>query len=173
MNRRNATTAIISYAALAIINVTPATARRRYKLRLGRGLRGGTKNYNSSILTQQEIEDCLTMHAHNEQVTNQVAFSEKVMSDRAAALSNLQNELELRRGTVNSYSQAEVDRFNADIAEFEQQRVAYNEAIQGYNDLVQSANQILSDFNARCANKQYYEDDMRAAEISVGLRYNP
>jgi len=64
--------------------------------------------------------------------------------------------IEQQESTVNRYSQKSVDSFNASVNRFNANGAA--------------ANAQVDMFNTSCANRAYYESDMRAVETALGVK---
>jgi len=63
---------------------------------------------------------------------------------------------------VDVYSQHSIDSFNALIDEHKRLIEAYNARLPPVNARVGALNTVVDRFNARCAERAYYEHDMAA-----------
>lgn len=159
----------VAFAACIWLKSTEAQARG-LKLRFGRSILRGSRNktYTPNVLTQKQLEECLRNEAELGEQFRSEGDSELLIEQQREELQALQQNLELRRATLNRYSDDDVDRYNNDIAHYERLRKGFNERVGDHNQIVERANRYVSNFNLNCAGKQYYEDDMIAAKAVLG-----
>ncbi len=129
-----------AFGALLIGTTTSAEARRRIRFS-GRGLPAGAR-YSGPTLSRSELNSCVRQ--------------ERSINERFASLDRDESELEGAQLRVDSYSQRSVDDFNERVARF--------------NSNGQAANAQVGNFNQLCANRAYYDSDMRAVESELGVR---
>ena len=127
-------------ASFSLAVPTTAKARRRVRLS-GRGLPTGAR-YNEPTLSRSELNSCVRQ--------------ERSINGRFAVLEREEADLKAAELRVDSYSQRSVDDFNQRAARF--------------NSDGEAANTQVSSFNQACANRAYYESDMRAVESELASR---
>lgn len=107
----------------------------------GRGLAPGVR-YAGPTLSQPELRACLQQ--------------ERSINDAVLALDREEQDLASAGARVNEYSQRSVDD--------------YNRRVETFNARAQEANAMVARFNQYCANRAYYESDMRSVESELGIR---
>jgi len=168
MNRR-LFCASLSGAVLALCIADPAVARRKFRFRPGiRGHSSG-KSYGPEVLTQSQLKECLVAQDAIDAVEDDLAGRDGELEKARLDLEARGREIDDARATVDRYSKADVDNFNAMIDSHETARVSFNAGIDARNGLAEDLNQKVDAFNARCGSKSYYEDDMAAARRALGL----
>ena len=138
INRRALLGALLPVAAtIALVVPTSAEARRRVRMS-GRGLPSGAR-HNGPTLSRPELSSCVRQ--------------ERSINDRFATLEREETELKAAELRVDSYSQRSVDDFN--------------ERVNRFNSSGEAVNAKISSFNQSCANRAYYDSDMRAVESEL------
>ena len=138
INRRTLLNMLLPLTATAAF-IVPNTADARRGVRMsGRGLPSGAR-YNGPTLSRPELSSCVRQ--------------EKSINEKFAALEQEEAELKAAELRVNSYSQRSVDEFNQKVSRF--------------NSGSDAANNQVSSFNQSCANRAYYESDMRLVESEM------
>jgi hypothetical protein len=155
-------------SSFALLLASPAYARRFRLPRMG-GIVARTKRYTADTMTQADLERCLVRGQEIDNEELSVSVTEQELTLLQSELDDLGREIDSDRRTLDQYSQAAVDRFNAKIDVYEEQRLAFNNAVERYNRSADAFNSTLTTYNAACANKSYYEDDMQAARAAVGI----
>jgi hypothetical protein len=74
--------------------------------------------------------------------------------------------------TIDQYSKESVDQFNAALEEHQRLRSHYNDGVSKFNSAVAESNRDVAAFNANCAERQYYIDDMRSILRELGIAAN-
>lgn len=131
---------LVTLASLASILPGAAHARRRVRIS-GRGLPAGAR-YNGPTLSRPELAACVRQ--------------ERSINEKFAVLEREEVKLKDAELRVDSYSQRSVDDFNRMVARF--------------NSDGESVNAQVSSFNQACANRAYYDSDMRAVESELGAK---
>lgn len=126
----------------AVLLFPSAVSARRGRVRMsGRGLAAGAKS-SGPTLSRTQLQECV---AQERRINSAM---EKLDRDEAS--------IEQQESTVNRYSQKSVDSFNASVNRFNANGAA--------------ANAQVDTFNTSCANRAYYESDMRAVETALGVK---
>lgn len=99
-----------------------------------------------------------------------MAQSEARLSKMRVDLESLYERLEVEGRQVDQYSQASVDAYNASVSRYELARGEFNDAVDQHNTTLRDFNSAASNYNAGCADHLYYEDDMAAARMAVGVQ---
>jgi predicted nucleic acid-binding Zn-ribbon protein len=146
---------------------THAVAKRRFSF--GRGILRGTtrKQYSSDVLSVDQLRKCISLENELDSVSSSLDQSRIELDAHSAELSKMQMSLRLEEIAVDVYNQESVDQYNNSIADFRRKQDDYNYRVESYNSKLEVARTLNSDFNFRCANKKYYEDDMEAARLLV------
>jgi uncharacterized protein (DUF924 family) len=150
--------AFLRFAIAAIIAAAaePAFARRRFR---GRGIGRGS-SYAGPVMSRDELRFCVTQEARMENLEQ--AISEQ---ERAAAIERLQLE-ESERALANAktgvdvYSQSSVDKFNEMVERHGDLVDQYNGRLPLANQKITARNEAVDIYNAACADKAYFEDDL-------------
>lgn len=159
---------ILGALTVAAIGTTPAQARR-FRLPRGAGLRGANKTYGVNHLTQTQLEQCLVEGRDLDSAEATLAENEAQLSKMQTDLEQLYDRVDAEGRGVDQYSQASVDAYNASVARYETARFEFNAAVDQYNGTLQQFNSAVNDYNISCADRLYYEDDMAAARVAVGV----
>ena len=141
ISRRSLLKAMAPMSATFLFSV-PLSAEARRRVRIsGRGLANGVR-YNGPNLSRSELASCVRQ--------------ERSINERFAALDREEVDLKAAEARVDVYSQKSVDSFN--------------QRVDRFNGDGQAANAQVNSFNQACANRAYYEADMRAVETELGGR---
>ena len=142
INRRALLGALLLPVAASIALGIPSTAEARRRVRMsGRGLPAGAR-YNGPTLSRPELSSCVRQ--------------ERSINERFAALEREEAELKAAELRVDSYSHRSVDEFN--------------QRVNRFNGGGEAANAQVNSFNQSCANRAYYDSDMRAVESELSGR---
>lgn len=142
VSRRGLLAALLPLAATLAASLPTSAEARRGRVRIsGRGLPAGAR-YNGPTLSRPELGSCV----------RQV----RTINERFVALEREEADLKAAELRVDSYSQRSVDDFNERVARF--------------NSAGDSANAQVNTFNQACADRAYYDADMRAVEAELAGR---
>lgn len=141
---------------------------------------GQVKTYDANTLDVPALKGCLIKD-------RDISRSSEAIGTDQANLEQHYTQLEQRQVKIDSLStyletnqdreftsQQEVDQFNANVEEYNRLLDAYNNSVSSYqtkqaylNSEIDDFNQNINEFDAQCAGKSYYEDDMREAQAAI------
>ena len=143
-----------------------SAARKRSGSRLrGRGLRRGI-SFAGPTLSREQLKQCVSTELEIDR-TSGAAEEESIQLDVAASrLEQLASRLAQSEVSVNEYSEASVSAHNHLIDQYNEELEAYNARIPTAQARMEAVNRRIDSFNAACADKAYYLDDMTVVERS-------
>ena len=148
---------------------TPALARRGGRVRFRAGGLPGRGAYGPNVLDQDKLERCLRLEGEINAGAETVDAEEAALNARKAEIERLSREIDLRAARVDQYSQVSVDGYNRLVEQHRSMAGEFNARLSAFNTRVEAHNARVADFNSLCAERYYYEADMRAARSRLGL----
>lgn len=137
-SRRNFLSVFVCAMLPVILFAPTAAIARRGRVRIGgRGISAGTR-HSGPTLSQAQLKQCV--------------ISERSINSAMDRLDHDEAYINQQQAHVNQYSQQSVDRFNA--------------LVEKFNAEGARANAQVDSFNSTCANRAYYESDMRAVQTA-------
>jgi hypothetical protein len=147
-------------AVLAMTGAPPAHARRRGRLRAFRLPNGAEPK--GPVLTVDELRRCV------EGETRIDAFRAELEAKQARAdaggreADELGAQLDRAKRGLDRTSKTQVASFNAGVDRQRKAVERYNKLVPDLNKAAADLNEEVGRFNAACAERPYYEDDMEA-----------
>lgn len=160
MNRRSVIFGLLGFAAAFTLPEAVARGGRRAGFRL-RGLPNGAR-HKGSVLTRDQLRQCVNEQKEINTGSDLVDRLQSSISVDAAEISRLERQIAVQESLVNVYSQESVDEFNALISRHRKMVTAYNDRLPAAKARVEQMNAAVSRFNAKCADRVYYQSDMNA-----------
>lgn len=171
---------IILFVTVSLASVCFDAAAKRGG-RFGKGIRGNaTKTYDGNTLSVTQLTTCLKRQEAIESSSLTMQQSEKKVSSHDAIVNELDSRLETLMQVINGTntssltSQYQIDAYNSKVDDYnlrlaERNSIVerYEQQFSAYSAEVQQHNILVSQFDAQCAGKQYYEDDMTIALANV------
>lgn len=152
-----------------LATVVPAEARR-FRLPRGAGRAGrGTKSYTADTLSREQLERCLVDGQSLDDAEAAIAKQEASIVALNDELEDLNARLQRDGITLDRYSKVAVDTYNDGVAAYETKRLAFNRQVDIFNAEIDQFNDVAGRYNMSCNGKTYYEDDMEAARLAVGI----
>jgi hypothetical protein len=158
---------------------SPADARRGIKFGGGSRAVNGVKHYGADTLTVAQIRECLKVEARADAAAEQIKAAQPGLEERKNELTNMSAEIAELREFLESNkdteftNQEDVDAFNAKVHTFNDLIDNYNKKLDTYkvdqnthNIIIDGYNEGVNQFQAECAGKRYYVDDMAEAKSS-------
>lgn len=159
--------------AVSTIPIDLAEARR---FRLGTGVRavgaGGraiAKSYTADHLTVEQLKLCVGRERRLEKVSADLEQRSTALTFAQAAIGEEKKAIEEAEARLNRRSQRSVDQFNASIKKYNDSIGTNRQAVDAYNRDVESQKVEVSQFNATCGGKRYFEDDLALALTQLGV----
>lgn len=155
-------------ALLVIALATPAHAGRVSVGTAMRALRAtattarvyGRTSDGTYVLSASELAACLEKQRRLE-------TSDATLDATAAAIESTESRLiarladiERAAATLNQYDAAAVDRHNAKVRTLQGEAAALERKIAAFNQSVEELNTMAESFNANCAGRSYYTEDL-------------
>lgn len=134
----------------------------------GRGLTRG-QDIKGKVLDRTELKDCVIRH---EALDESQARLDSTSSDLETLEQSLQRDskkIEEDRLAVDQYSRAAVDQFNLTLEEHQRAVDRSRERVDKYNLAAARNKNDADSFNAKCAERWYYLDDMRSVLRELGI----
>jgi ElaB/YqjD/DUF883 family membrane-anchored ribosome-binding protein len=145
----------------AVLVVCPAEARRGRRRFRSRG--SGTGVYHGKpVLSREALRECVARQDELSAASAELERMEASLAAETAGIDELNALIERREALVNRYSQQSVDEFNALVDRQRRAVHGYNEKLSQMNERFAAHNRSVDLFNANCADREYYEDDMQA-----------
>lgn len=151
-----------------------------FKLSQGVKAINGAKHYSYNTLTVKQLSACISLEkrvfdSENKLNTEQLSVrkQEGKLKQSNYEISSLKNYLEVNKN-ITFYTQFQVDSFNLKVERYNSLISEYNTYLEAYrkmettfNSMVKNHNHIVNNFQADCAGKQFYEDDLVAAKSRI------
>lgn len=156
--------ALCTAGFMMLAQTLDADARRRGGFR-ARGLAHGAVA-KGPVLSRDQLRVCVQIQRSLGSMEASIARMQAQLGTQESELNRLVRQIEMQEPLVDRYSQASVDGFNALVNRHGRMVEAYNARLPMVNGHVEAMNRNVDTFNARCADREYYESDM----IAVGGR---
>ena len=150
---------------------------------LGAGIQaavGEVKTYDANTLKVSDLESCLIKD-------RDISRNSEAIDADQANLEQQSAHLEQQRAKIDSLStyfetnqdreftsQRQVDQFNANVEEYNTLLNTYNSSVSSYQTKqasvgkeIDAINRTIDEYDAQCAGKRYYTDDMREAQAAI------
>jgi hypothetical protein len=125
---------------------------------------GESTGISQIAISRDELHACV---AKRQSFTaNEAAFAKRDV-DIAAQRDDLnarQAAMAVDHKTISSHDRKAVDAYNARLQALQHDINAYNQLVNSSNAEKHTNNGMVDDFNAHCAGRAYYQDDMDAVE---------
>jgi hypothetical protein len=156
--RRAALLGILGIAA--VVAAPGALARRRAGFRM-RGLPNGAR-HKGPVLTRDQLRQCVAEQDAINVLGDDADKLQASLAESEASINRLEAQINAQEPLVDRYSQESVDSFNTLIDRHKRLVSAHNGNLPSANARVEQVNAAVQRFNAKCADRVYYESDMRA-----------
>jgi len=144
-------------AALA----TPAAlARGRARFR-SRGLPAGAV-HRGPVLSRAQLSECVAQQKAIDNDGTEVDRLQAEINQSEVALNARELSINRREAMVDHYSQQSVDNFNRLIDQHRREVERHNAMLGRASERIDQVNAAVQRFNTQCADRAYYESDMRA-----------
>ncbi len=141
----------------------------------------GVKLYGRNVLSAPDLKSCLIIENNIDKAATEVDVKRSVWKIAGKNLDVMRSKIEVIERRVKRdrgrvlYTQKEVDTANKDVDEFNRLVGTYNVTVKSfqslqraYNIRIDLYNTLFDDFEVKCVNKSYYEDDMQEAKRAMG-----
>lgn len=142
-----------------------AHSRRGVRIRSS-GLRRGT-SHAGPVMSRDELRRCVQQESTLNVDGESLDRDEAELAEKQRAIDSIEQTLERRKVSLDRSSQDAIDSYNGLVARHRRLVRAYNESIAPYNKRVAAYQDAQNSFNATCAGKVYYEDDMQAVRAAL------
>jgi hypothetical protein len=126
------------------------------------------KVYTPDVLTVDQLVACLRRASVLDREAGQLEAAKSRLDLAGQDMDREKRELELQGGFVDRRSQAQIDRYNSDVEDYNARSNALRAQEASFNGLAEGHNRGADLFNVECA-KNYYRDDMDEARRLAGL----
>lgn len=162
---------VLGGMALILAGCSTHAFARGFRRRPGGGIsRNNTNSYAGETLTRSELETCLRDEISIDASEQSLGQLENELLPFENQLADLGRQIDLKAQTLDRYSETAVDEYNAMVDFYENLRDDFNRRVDYYNLNSDEFNVNVERFNLSCGDKQYYEDDMLAARLAVGIQ---
>lgn len=158
---------IVNAIGLAIIGTDSEAKGIKVKIPRGVGLHG-RPIYGPDVLKPEQLEQCLRIEKDVGQSADFLDATELTLKAKAESIDQLGKELDRSTVSLERTNQSAINIHNAKVGQYNKMVEEYRSQEQAYNDRVRLHNASIDQFNASCANKKYYESDMKTAREKVG-----
>jgi hypothetical protein len=131
---------------------------------------GGQSPSGKPVLSRAALETCVR-EAHSLDDLNDSHQSDKakVENDRRE-IQKLNAKIDEARDDVDTSSRRSVNAFNAKLAAAKTRLADFNATIDRLNTQAAAFNTRVDSFNASCNGKAYFQDDLLAVELMIGIK---
>jgi hypothetical protein len=154
--------------AALTLTATWAEARRS-RVRMRGGLPGHGP-YTGATLTPSELERCVRSENAINDSADIIDLDETAITYSSAEIDRVSGLIDQRATSLNRYSQRDVDDYNRLVAQQRAMVQRHNALLPAFNSKVERHNVEVDQFNRTCAERRYYESDMRAVLARIGSR---
>lgn len=153
--------ALLGIVAIAGIVVVPEVLARR---RAGSGMRGlpNGARHKGPVLTRDQLRQCVAEQNTINTLESEMDRLRASLTQSEASINRLEAQISEQQPLIDRYSQESVDSFNALIDQHKRLVDAHNAKLPVTNISVEKVNSAVDRFNAKCADRVYYENDMQA-----------
>ena len=138
---------LFGLACSGLMVSSPVFARRGRRFRSGQGMRGAAQQYGSGVLTRDALESCVRLEDQINRLAAEIRRSEL---------------------SVDRYSQLSIDKHNKLVHKYNINLENHRRTIKEFNSQLDLSNKEINVFNETCANKSFYERDMKYVEGIIG-----
>ncbi len=169
---------VVAYILCAVSLIATETADARGLGRFVGGLvargavsgvtHGMRKSYTPDVLTVDQLVQCLKKASLLDQESEDIESKRKELQIFVSQVDRLKSQMEMKRGSLDRYSQAAVDGFNADVDRYNEAAADGRNRQNNFNNLINAHNGSVDFYNIVCV-KKYYADDMESARKLSGI----
>lgn len=159
---------LFGLACSGLMVSSPVFARRGRRFRSGQGMRGAAQQYGSGVLTRDALESCVRLERAIEQRRAELDVSEIEVRRSEDQINRLAAEIRRSELSVDRYSQLSIDKHNKLVHKYNINLENHRRTIKEFNSQLDLSNKEINVFNETCANKSFYERDMKYVEGIIG-----
>lgn len=129
---------------------------------------GTRKSYTPDVLTVDQLVQCLKKASALDQQSEDIESKRREVQIVESQIDRLKNQMDMNERSLNRYSQAAIDSFNADVNRYNTAVINTRANQNVFNEFVNVHNGNVDSYNLVCA-KKYYADDMENARRLAGF----
>lgn len=128
------------------------------------------KVYEDGTLTPADIRACLRQDQRLADLEKRLVTYQASMTSYRERISALEADLDNRRKQIDGTDPAAVKEYNTRVERHRKMIDTFNEEMLPTLDQRRDQlNKLVTDYNGRCADKSYFEDDWQAALTELGV----
>ncbi len=135
----------------------------------GSGGVGTYKSYGPDVLTVTQIEACVKRASELDRSVGILEARTQQIEAESTAIDRTQAELQRAKLSVDTYSAASVNAYNAKLNQLRTRINVHNSNIPQAKFEQAAHNSAVASYNTDCA-KKYYQDDMDSVKLKLGLK---
>ncbi len=156
---------LMAGATAVVLLASPATAQQKASENAE-----VIKVYEAGTLTPADIRACLRQDQRLADLEKRLASYQASMTSYRNRISALEADLDKRRKQIDGTDPEAVKEYNARVERHRTMIDTYNdEMLPTLDQRRDQLNKLVSDYNGRCADKSYFEDDWQAALTELGI----
>jgi hypothetical protein len=140
---------------------TSASAKNSHVQIKGLELAPGAKHAGST-LSRDALRNCVSAQRRINANADALDREEIANAQEATRLDQLSAEVDKRKGDIDRHRKASIDNYNELVDRHARAVEQYNAKLPSYNFRTQEHYKEVLDFDAKCAHKAYYKEDLHA-----------
>jgi hypothetical protein len=134
----------------------------------GGGGASAVKSYDENTLRPDALEACVRQARSMDERADGIDKRRAAVDAEEQRIAKRKAEIEQERAAAKN--NAAIRRVNASIEAYNKELQAYRDLTKGFNDEVQAHNAVVADYRGKCSGKRYYQSDMDAVLLKVGVK---
>ena len=157
------------FAALCVAVAATDCEAKGIKVKIPRGVGlHGKPSYGPDVLKPDQLEQCLRLERDINSGADTLDATEQALNAKTQTVDQLGKDLNRSQLNMDRTSQLAIDLHNSKVSRYNKLVREYRYEEKDFNERVRIHNANIDQFNTGCANKKYYEIDMKAAREKVG-----